>query len=70
MANGNCSMYCIETGLHPLCICFVHFPTPFSVAVCNCLFYQFLGAFIERKTVFYVCNTSKVCMPPSPLAFK
>lgn len=62
MASGNCSIYCVETGLHPLCICVVHFPTLFSIAVYNCFFYPSLGDFffLERKTILYVCNTSKV----------
>lgn len=73
MASGNCSIYCVETGLHPLCICVVHFPTLFSIAVYNCFFYPSLGDFFfffERKTILYVCNTSKVhaflppCLPP------
>lgn len=62
MASGNCSIYCVETGLHPLCICVVHFPTLFSIAVYNCFFYPSLGDFffLERKNILYVCNTSKV----------
>lgn len=68
MASGNCSIYCVETGLHPLCICVVHFPTLFSIAVYNCFFYPSLGDFffLERKTILYVCNTSKVhaSLPP------
>lgn len=41
--------------MHLFCL-----PTPFNVAVYNCLFYKFLIAFLKKKCVFYWCNTFKV----------
>lgn len=66
MASGNCSIYCVETGLHPLCICVVHFPTLFSIAVYNCFFYPSLGDFFFwKEKPSCMCVTLPRCMPPS-----